>query len=137
MKKQQLNYRLYHLHLSLANTWGNTWQYIQDPIEEKLKKQIRPKYEKLDKKLQKLSREQTKTPDEHQSFYPRVVNNTNIPFTKSKTTLPEKGLKYNPHNKKKNWLVNLASEAETAISSLPITHREYYRKKRYQTMWRN
>jgi len=38
LKNQQLNYRLYQLHLSLANTWGNTWQYIQDRIEEKLKK---------------------------------------------------------------------------------------------------
>jgi hypothetical protein len=35
MKKQQLNHRLYHLHLSLATTWGNTWQYIQDTVEEK------------------------------------------------------------------------------------------------------
>ena len=50
MKKQQLNHRLYYLHLSLANTWDNTWQYIQDTIEEKLKKQIRTKYERLDKK---------------------------------------------------------------------------------------
>jgi len=36
IKKQQLNRQLYHLHLSLANTWGNTWQYIQHTIEEKL-----------------------------------------------------------------------------------------------------
>jgi len=35
MKKQQLNHRLYYLHLSLANTWGNTWHYIQYTIEEK------------------------------------------------------------------------------------------------------
>ena len=41
----------------------------------------------------------------------------------------EKGLIYNLHNKKKNWLVNLALEAETAIGSLPATDREYYRKK--------
>jgi hypothetical protein len=41
----------------------------------------------------------------------------------------EKGLKYNLHNKKKNLLVSLALEAETAICSLPATDREYYRKK--------
>ena len=34
MKKQQLNHKLYYLHLSLANTWGNTWQYVQYTIEE-------------------------------------------------------------------------------------------------------
>jgi len=37
MKKQQLHHRLYHLHLSLANTWRNTWQYIQDTVEVKKK----------------------------------------------------------------------------------------------------
>jgi hypothetical protein len=75
-----------------------------------------------------LSQEQIKTPNEHYNFYPRVVNNTNIPFTKNETTLLGKGLKYNLHNKK-NLLTILALEAETAISSLPITDREYYRKK--------
>ena len=44
MKKQQLNHRLYYLHLSLAKTWGNTWQYFHDTMEEKLKKQIQTKY---------------------------------------------------------------------------------------------
>jgi len=129
MKKQQLNRRLYYLHLSMANTWGNTWQYIRDTIEMKLKKQIRLKYETLDKKLQRLSQEQIKTPNEHHNFYPIVVNNTNITFTKNETALLEKGLKYNLHNKKKNCLTILALEAETAISSVPITDREYYRKK--------
>ena len=33
--------------------------------------------------------------------------------------LLEKGLKYNLHSKKKNWLVNLALEAETAVTQLP------------------
>jgi len=50
MKKQQLNRRLCYLHLSMANTWGNTWQYIRDTIETKLKKQIRRKYETHHKK---------------------------------------------------------------------------------------
>jgi hypothetical protein len=36
MKKQQLNRRLYHLHLYLANTWGNSWHYISDTLETKL-----------------------------------------------------------------------------------------------------
>jgi hypothetical protein len=39
--------------------------------------------------------------------------------------LLEKGLKYNLHTKKKNWLVNLALEAETAITQLPITDSEF------------
>jgi len=54
-KKQQLNQKLYHLYLSLVNTWGNTWQYIQYTIEDKLKKIVRSKYKKLDDKLHRLS----------------------------------------------------------------------------------
>jgi hypothetical protein len=95
-------------------------------IENKLKKIIQ--YEKPDNKLYRLSQEQTKTPQECHSFYPRIVNNTDITFSKSEITLLEKGLKYNLHKKKKNWLVNLALEAETAITLLPATDREYCRK---------
>ena len=36
MKKQQLNTKLYHLHLLLANTWNNSWHYIQHTINNKL-----------------------------------------------------------------------------------------------------
>jgi len=67
-------------------------------------------------------------PKEPVTFYPRVVNNTNIHFTRSETTLLQKGLKYNIHEKKKNWLQNLALEAGTAISLLPTNEREVYRK---------
>jgi len=84
--------------IDLANRWGNTWQYIQYMIENKLKKIIQ--YEKPDNKLYRLSQEQTKTPEECHSFYPRIVNNTDITFSKSEITLLEKGLKYNLHKKK-------------------------------------
>jgi hypothetical protein len=49
-------------------------------------------------------------------------------LSSNETTLLEKELKYNLHTKKKNWLVNLALEAETAIAQLPVTDREFYRK---------
>ena len=54
-KKQQLNQKLCHLHFSLVDTWGNTWQYIQYTIEDKLKKIVQSKYKKLDDKLHRLS----------------------------------------------------------------------------------
>jgi len=82
----------------------------------------------LDKKLDRLAQAQSVTPKELVTFYPRVVNNTNIPFTRSETTLLQKGLKYNTHAKGKNWIQNLALEAETAISHLPTNEREVYRK---------
>ena len=40
----------------------------------------------------------------------------------------KKGLKYNIHTKKKDWIQNLALEAETAITQLPANEREVYRK---------
>jgi len=64
----------------------------------------------------KLIREQTMTPRERHAFHHRVIHNTNIIFSNSETTLLEKGLKYNLHTKKKNWLLKLGLEAETAIT---------------------
>ena len=61
-------------------------------------------------------------------FYPRVVNKTNINFTNNEISLLEKGPKYNLHSRKNNWLTTLALEAETAITSLPTSDRDYYRK---------
>jgi len=60
-------------------------------------------------------------------FHPRVINNTNITFSENEAALLQKGPKYNLHSKKKNWLLNLALEAETAITQLPTTDREFYR----------
>ena len=114
-KKQQLNYQIYHLHLTLANTWNNTWQYISHTIESKLQNEIQKKYQNLDKKLKRLSQAQTIQPELKHESYPRVINNTNIPFTQSEMTLLQKGLKYNLHTKRENWIQNLALEAETAI----------------------
>jgi len=42
--------------------------------------------------------------------------------------LLEKGLKYNIHSKKKNWIKYLALEAETATTQLPPNEREVYQK---------
>jgi hypothetical protein len=62
MKKQQLNSRLYHLHLRLANTWGNSWHYISDTTETKLETLMNGKYQRLEQKLLNLSQNQVKTP---------------------------------------------------------------------------
>jgi hypothetical protein len=42
--------------------------------------------------------------------------------------LLQKVLKYKLHNKQKKWIQNLALEAETAISKLPASDRDEYRK---------
>jgi hypothetical protein len=85
------------------------------------------KYRRLNTKLTRLSRKQTRTATECHEFYPRVVSNTTITFTDNEYKLLNKGLKCNLHHKQKNCLTNLALEAETAISLL-LTDRGYYRK---------
>jgi hypothetical protein len=127
-KKQHLNHQIYHLYLSLAKTWNNTWPYIQRTIEEKLQKETQSKYKNLDNKLNKLTQEQTTTPREKHTFHPKVINNTSITFSDTEMALLQKGPKYNLHSKRKNWLRNLALEAETAVTQLPTTDREFYRK---------
>jgi len=80
------------------------------------------------KSLERLSQTKSLTTKDTVKFYPSVVNNTNIPFTRSETTLLQKGLKYNVHAKWKKWIQNLALEAETAISLLQANERDVYRK---------
>jgi hypothetical protein len=43
-------------------------------------------------------------------------------------SLSIRSLVYNLHSKKKHWLQNLALEAETAVTQLPTTDRNFYRK---------
>jgi len=52
----------------------------------------------------------------------------NIPFSEPEITVLQKGPKYNIHSKPKNWLQTLALEAEAAITHLPPSEREVYRK---------
>jgi cobalamin-dependent methionine synthase I len=127
MRKQQLNLRLYRLHLILANTWDNTWHYTQHTINGKLDRIAHAKYQALNHKLHSLTKEQTITPRVHHSFYPRVVNNTDITFSNKEAELLEKAPKYNLHHKKKHWLTNFTLEAETAIYMLPVTDQDYFR----------
>ena len=88
-------------------------------IEDRLKIEIREKYKKLDKKLNHLSQQQSRITQPHHKFYPRTINTTDINFSEQEMTLLEKGPKYNLHSKPKDWIRNLALEAETAITQLP------------------
>jgi len=81
-----------------------------------LEKETKTICQRLGHKLHKLALEQTNVPKAHHTFYPRIVNNTDINFSSKEIALLEKGPKYNLHHRNKNWLANLALEAETAIS---------------------
>jgi len=127
-EKQQLNLQIYHLHISLANTWWIPWPNVFQAIEEKLRRAMTPIYKNLNNKINKLTLSQTKTPTLPDTFFPRIVNNTDIQFTQNERKLLEKDPKYNIHSHKKNWLMTLALEAETAITHLPSTDRDHFRK---------
>ena len=49
-------------------------------IEDRLLLEIQSKYKTLDRKLNHLSQQQTKTPQQNHSFYPRVTNTTDIVY---------------------------------------------------------
>jgi len=89
--------------------------------EEKRGKETKTKYRTLDNKLSHLTQTQTKTPHKTHTFYPRLINNTNIFFSNGGTALLQKGLKYNLHSKPKNWVQILVLEAKTAITLVPST----------------
>jgi hypothetical protein len=89
---------------------------------------MKTRYQKLDNKLNKLTKTQHTEPTKKHTFHPTVINNTKIQFTNEEIKLLEKGPKYNMDTKKKDWVKNLALERETAISMLPTADRDTCRK---------
>jgi hypothetical protein len=78
--------------------------------------------------IENLTKAQIENTTKENNKYPRVINTTNINFTQEEIKLLNKGLKYNLHYKRKNWIETLALEAETAICNLDITEQQYYRQ---------
>ena len=104
MKKDRLNESLYKAHLQAALEWGKSWYLNQDNITNSMNLKLADVYETLNKKLSQLTHNQKETIEEKHKFFQRVTNLTNINFTKEKTNLLNKGLKYNLSHKQKNWI---------------------------------
>jgi hypothetical protein len=83
------------------------------------------KYNTIRQKLNKLEHTQTSIPKHLKTFYPRVVDNTDIKFTAEELNLLNKHLKYNLNYKNKNWIKTLAFETETALAQLPTHEQDY------------
>jgi len=126
-KKDTINRELYKCHLQAAHEWGNNWTYIQECITHKINKHIEKKYKTMEEKIRRLKQSSTHNQKTDLNFYPRVINNTNINFSDEEMNLLRKGLKYNLSKKPKNWIRNLALEAETAVTLLPQDEQEYAR----------
>jgi len=81
----------------------------------------------MDKKINKLIHDQISKPDNDGESYPRVINQTNITFSSEELVLLNKGLKYILSHKRKQWISNLAFEAEITTTLLPPGEQEYIR----------
>jgi hypothetical protein len=80
---------------------------------------MKHKYSNINTKINKLRNKQKKeNTHKANNFYKHIENLSNITFTDDETQLLSKGLKYNLHYKKKNWIHTLAIEAETVINQL-------------------
>ena len=104
IKKTNLNKTLFQIHLQLANEWDNVWHLLQDTIHAALENEIQNTYKHLDKKLDRMKQVHNtiKTTSNPHMFHPRVVNNTNITFSKDELNIFHKGFKYNCNFKPKN-----------------------------------
>jgi hypothetical protein len=110
-----------------ANPWKQTWDNTEQNINEKLHIEMTKKYQQQNQKLKNLKEHQTQKIENKQQFHPKIRNLTDIHFIEKETTLISKGLKYNLHYKRNNWIRTLAIEAETAISYMKETEQNYSR----------
>jgi hypothetical protein len=126
-KKERLNTALYNTHLQAAKEWGNSWHLIHQSILNTTNQESEKKYKNLDEKISRLVNVQKPKLEDNKHFYPRVINKTEIDFSKEELGLLHTGLKYNLGHKRKHWVNNLAFEAESAISLLPPGEQEHVR----------
>jgi len=80
-KKEKQNKELYHAHIKVDQEWGNLWYLILDSVHEYINTEMHSKYKNINQKLKNLEVTQTPSHDQHRSFHPHVVNQTNATFT--------------------------------------------------------
>jgi hypothetical protein len=91
---------------------------------------MKHKYKNINDKLNKLRKEQgSNTHKKTHAFYNRSRKYlSDVTFTGDEIQLLNKGLKYNLHHKKRNWIETLAIEAETAITQINQEEQAYMRQ---------
>ena len=97
--------------------WWLYWHAIDNIINSNLQDEMESHYEKLNRKLDRLLKEQKghTTKGKQQKFHPRTVNLTNIHFTKEEMELLDTGLQCNLQKPSATTWTNLAIETEQAI----------------------
>ena len=100
-KKQELNQRLNIKHLKCFQHYKGMWQYIQENIKAKLSKDMDTVYERFNRKLNSLTQQnsqeippKSKRKKHVHEKKNRLVNLTNITFTKKQIKMLEMGPQY-------------------------------------------
>jgi len=119
-KKQSLNTQLYQIHLECANQCNKVWQHIQDYIDGRLNEKMDTLYQKLNKKLDGLSKQHQATHHNNKNMNttPRLINLTNITFTREHTHILTMGPNYALEKDPKRYANELIIDTENAIRQL-------------------
>jgi len=133
-KKKLLNKRLYIEHLKGAQLYNGMWQYIQNNIEAKLSRDMDEVYERLNRKLNSLTQQnaqQNSPQSRHKKHVPekenRVVNLTNITFTKEHIKTLEMDTQYAIERNPKYYINELIIDTENAIKTLQSNMQNTFR----------
>ena len=106
-KKQHLNQRLYYLHLEGAHQYGGMWQRIQEYIDEQISRLMDNIYQKLNKKLDTLTNQTDTKHDNNKNaskFQARIINLTNLRFTKEQIKTSSLGPNYAIEKEPKQYI---------------------------------
>jgi hypothetical protein len=114
------------------NIWNNIWPIIEKKIIQKLQDELSNIHLRQNNKSATLKKKNTKPPTVQQNthtfpFFHRVKNLSDIGFSEEEYSVLNKGLQYNLGQKRKNWIENLALEAETAINHLHVSKQDHIR----------
>jgi len=119
-KKQNLNTKLNRAHLECANQCNNVWRHIQDYIDHKLNGKMDTLYQKLNQKLDRLTKQNQTIHhnSKNTNTQPRLINLTNIAFTREHNHTLAMGPNYALEKDLKRYINNLIIETENAIRQL-------------------
>jgi hypothetical protein len=111
--------------------WDNNLPNIEKNLIQKLQDELSKIHLRQNNKITTLKKNtKSSTNQQHTHTYPlfhRVKNLSNVEFSTEEHSLLSKGLQYNLGYKRKNWIENLALEAETAISHLHLNEQDHMR----------
>jgi hypothetical protein len=120
-EKQNLNQQLYHIHLKCAHYCKGMRQHIQNSINSRLKDIMDTLYQKLIKKLDtptKHTQVTHNTEKNTHTFHSRLVNLTNIKFTKEQINTLTLGFNYAIEKDPKYRINELIIGTQNAIRHL-------------------